>query len=90
MRDLKLFSLEEAIRKMTSLPAHQAGLMDRGLIAKGYAADVVAFDADTIADHATLKNPNEESVGIEYVLLNGRVVVDKGKYDSGQVVCGIR
>lgn len=85
VRELKLMPLEEAIRKMTSLPAHQTGLKDRGLIAKGYAADLVVFNPDTIADGATLKNPCEESVGIEHVLLNGRVVVDSGVYSPGQL-----
>ena len=84
-RDLKLMSLEEAVRKMTSLPASRAGIKDRGLLKKGLAADVVVFNADTVADRATLKNPTEESIGIEYVLLNGRVVVDKGTYAAGQL-----
>jgi N-acyl-D-amino-acid deacylase len=70
---------------MTSLPASRTGLKDRGLLKKGYAADVVVFNPDTVLDRATLKRPTEESVGIEHVLLNGHVVVDKGKYDSGQL-----
>jgi len=85
VRDLKLMPLEEAVRKMTSLPASRAGIRDRGLLRKGLAADVVAFNPDTVADSATLKNPSKESVGIEYVLLNGQIVVDKGKYTSGQL-----
>ncbi|RJP73236.1 MAG: D-aminoacylase [Candidatus Abyssobacteria bacterium SURF_17] len=85
VRELKLMSLEEAVRKMTSLPASRTGLKDRGLLKKGYAADVVVFNPDTVLDRATLKRPTEESVGIEHVLLNGHVVVDKGKYDSGQL-----
>jgi N-acyl-D-amino-acid deacylase len=85
VRDLKLMSLEEAVRKMTSLPASRAGLKDRGLLKRGYAADIVIFNPGTVADRATLKRPTEESVGIEYVLLNGHVVVDKGKYESGQL-----
>jgi N-acyl-D-amino-acid deacylase len=85
VRELKLMSLEEAIRKMTSLPAARTGLKDRGLLKKNYAADVVVFNPDTIIDHATLKNPIAESEGIEYVLLNGQVIVDKGKYKSGQL-----
>jgi N-acyl-D-aspartate/D-glutamate deacylase len=85
VRDLKLLPLEEAVRKMTSLPASRAGIKDRGLLKKGLAADVVAFNADTVIDHATLKNPTAESVGIEYVVLNGSVVVDRGQYASGQL-----
>jgi N-acyl-D-aspartate/D-glutamate deacylase len=84
VRDLKLMSLEEAVRKMTSLPASRTGLKDRGLLKRNYAADVVVFNPSTVIDHATLKNPTAESAGIEYVLLNGNVVVDKGKYKSGQ------
>ena len=85
VRELKLMSLEEAVRKMTSLPASRVGLKDRGMIKKDYAADIVVFNPDTIIDRATLKNPTEESVGIEYVVLNGHVIVDKGKYASGQL-----
>jgi N-acyl-D-aspartate/D-glutamate deacylase len=84
-RDLKLMPLEEAVRKMTSLPASRAGIKDRGLLKKGLAADIVVFNADTIIDRATIKNPTEESIGIEYVLLNGQIVVDKGTYAAGQL-----
>jgi N-acyl-D-amino-acid deacylase len=85
VRELKLMPLEEAVCKMTSLPAARAGLKDRGLLMKNYAADVVVFNSDTVIDHATLKNPTAESEGIEFVLLNGKVVVDKGRYKSGQL-----
>ncbi|RJP17418.1 MAG: D-aminoacylase [Candidatus Abyssobacteria bacterium SURF_5] len=85
VRELKLMSLEEAVRKMTSLPAARTGLKDRGLLKKAYAADVVAFDPKTVIDHATLKNPTAESEGIKYVLLNGHVVVDNGTYKSRQL-----
>jgi len=85
VRDLKLMPLEEAIRKMTSLPASRTGLKDRGLIKKTFAADIVVFNPDTVADHATLKRPTEDSIGIEYVLLNGHIIVDKGTYNSGQL-----
>ncbi len=85
VRDLKLIPLEEAVRKMTSLPASRAGIKDRGLLKKGLAADIVAFNADTVADRATLKKPMEESIGIEYVVLNGNVVVDRTQYASGQL-----
>ena len=85
VRDLKLMPLEEAIRKMTSLPAIRAGIQDRGLLKRGLAADVVVFNPETVADRATLKHPSEDSIGIEYVLLNGRLVVDKGKYSPGQL-----
>jgi N-acyl-D-amino-acid deacylase len=85
VRELKLMTLEEAVRKMTSLPASRTGLKDRGLLRKGYAADVVVFNLDTVIDRATLKDPMQDSVGIDYVLLNGKVVVDNGHYSSGQL-----
>ncbi|MBI5118454.1 D-aminoacylase [Candidatus Poribacteria bacterium] len=85
VRELKLMPLEEAVRKMTSLPANRTGLNDRGLLKKGYAADIVVFNPDTVADRATLKRPTEDSVGIEYVMLNGHMVVDKGDYKAGQL-----
>lgn len=85
VRELKLMPLEEAVRKMTSLPAARTGLNDRGLLKKNYAADIVVFHPDTVIDRATLKNPTADSVGIEYVLLNGNIVVDKGKYQAGQL-----
>lgn len=85
VRELKLMSLEEAVRKMTSLPASRAGLTDRGLLKKGYAADVVIFNPETVIDRATLKNPTAESEGIEHVLLNGKIVVNTSRYSSGQL-----
>ena len=78
-RDLKLFSIEEAVRKMTSLPAHRVGLFDRGLLRAGLAADVVVFDPARIRDLATFESPNIYSEGVEYVLVNGRVVLDDGR-----------
>lgn len=76
VRDLKLLTLENAIRKMTSLPAQTFGFRDRGLIREGFAADMVIFDEKTIADRATYDNPHQFPVGISYVLVNGRTVLD--------------
>jgi N-acyl-D-amino-acid deacylase len=78
-RDLKLFSMEEAVRRMTSLPARRMGLSDRGLIRPGMAADLTVFDPDTVRDVATFEVPNAYSEGIEYVVVNGRVVLDGGR-----------
>jgi len=75
-RDLKLFPLEEGVRKMTSLPARRVGLFDRGLLRPGLAADVVVFDPERIRDVATFEEPNVYSEGVEYVVVNGRVVLD--------------
>ncbi|MBA2634385.1 MAG: D-aminoacylase [Chloroflexi bacterium] len=83
-RDTGLFSLEEAIRKMTSLPAERFGLRARGRIAEGYAADVVVFDAQTVADQTSYQDPTAAPTGIEYVFVNGVVVVDHGAIDTNR------
>src|SRR6201988_2057232 len=75
VRELKLISLEDEIRKMTSLPAQTFGFRDRGLIREGFAADFVIFDEKTIADRATYDKPLQFPVGIRYVLVNGEVVL---------------
>jgi N-acyl-D-aspartate/D-glutamate deacylase len=89
VRERGLLRLEEAIRKLTSLPAERLGLADRGRLAPGCAADVVVFDPATILDTATYENPRQFPVGIEYVLVNGEIAVEKGKLTgirAGQVV----
>ena len=75
VRNLKLISLEDAIRKMTSLPAQTFGFRDRGLIREGFAADIVIFDENTIIDQATFDKPHQYPLGISYVLVNGTVVL---------------
>jgi dihydroorotase/N-acyl-D-amino-acid deacylase len=79
VRDEKLLPLEEAIRKMTSLPASRMGLHDRGLLRPGAAADIVAFDPQTIAERSTYADPTHYSAGIPYVAVNGQLVVDGGR-----------
>jgi N-acyl-D-amino-acid deacylase len=79
-RDLKLLSLEEMIRRLTGAPAQCMGLSDRGLIKSGLAADVIVFDPNTIQDTAAFENPKQHPQGIEYVLVNGQIVVDKGEH----------
>jgi N-acyl-D-amino-acid deacylase len=78
VREKKLLSLEEAVRKMTSLPAHSLGLRDRGAIRTGYFADLVLFDPETVADRATFESPQAQSVGIRSVWVNGQVVFQDG------------
>jgi N-acyl-D-amino-acid deacylase len=78
-RDLKLFSVEEAVRKMTSLPARRMRLHDRGQLHPGMAADITVFDPERIRDVATFEDPNRYSEGVAYVVVNGRVVLDDGK-----------
>jgi N-acyl-D-amino-acid deacylase len=80
VREEKVLTLEEAVRKMTSLPAQRFGLWDRGLIREGLRADMVIFNPDSIADRGTWENPRQYPVGIEYVLVNGKVVLDRGEH----------
>ena len=77
-RERQIFSLETAVRKMTSMPADQAGLPDRGRIARGKKADLVAFDAATVRDGATFEEPQKYPEGIAHVLVNGAFVVENG------------
>jgi N-acyl-D-aspartate/D-glutamate deacylase len=79
VRQEHVLRLEDAARKMTSLSAAKAGLRDRGLVREGYYADLAIFDPARVADKATYAEPFHYSEGIEYVLVNGQVVLDKGK-----------
>jgi len=79
VREVKLLRLEEAIRKMTSLPASRMRLRDRGLLRPGMAADIVAFDPDTVRERSTYADPNHYSQGFAYVAVNGELVIDGGK-----------
>ncbi|MEM1549861.1 MAG: D-aminoacylase [Candidatus Methanomethylicia archaeon] len=74
----KIMSLETAIMKMTSIPASRLSIFDRGLIREGFWADIVIFNYDLISDTATYFNPQSFPKGIEYVIVNGVIVVDKG------------
>lgn len=78
VREQKVLTLEEAIRKMTSLPAARMRLSDRGIVRAGMAADLVAFDPETVAPRATYADPLHYSAGIPYVAVNGQLVVDGG------------
>ena len=90
VRNLKLISLEDAIRKMTSLPAQTFGFRDRGLIREGFAADIVIFDEKTIADQATFVNPHQYPLGISYVLVNGAVVLANNQMTDARPGVGLR
>jgi N-acyl-D-amino-acid deacylase len=81
-RDLGLFSVEEAVRKMTSLPAERLGLASRGRISEGYAADLVVFDPQTVADNTTFREPAASPTGIEHVFVNGDPAVRGGAVDT--------
>ncbi len=89
-RDLKLFPLEFAVRKMTSLAAQRVGLTDRGLVRPGMFADITVFNPATVFDRATFEQPHQTSVGIEYVLVNGEQVLKKGQLTSARPGRGLR
>jgi N-acyl-D-amino-acid deacylase len=82
VRELKVIPVEEAVRKMTSLPASQFRFTDRGLIKEGYAADLVIFDPETVSDKATFEQPHQFPIGIPYVIVNGKIVIEQGR-DTG-------
>src|SRR5579863_1252694 len=79
VREEKALTLEDAIRKFSALPAQRLRLTDRGVLKGGMWADVVVFDPATVRDLATFDNPNQLSEGMEYVLVNGVLVIDQGK-----------
>lgn len=80
VREDQALTLEEAIQKMTSKPAKVFKLSERGALKEGYFADIVIFDPQTISDHGTYVDPCQYPTGIEYVLVNGQVVLDKGTH----------
>lgn len=80
VREEKVLTLEEAIRRMTSLPAQKFQLNDRGLIRKGMAADIVIFDEKTVTDKATFQQPHQYSKGFHYVLVNGVITLENEKH----------
>lgn len=80
VREEKVLRLEEAIRRMTSLPAQKFQLKDRGILKEGMAADIVIFDEKMVQDMATFQQPHAYSQGFRYVLVNGAVTVDNGKH----------
>lgn len=91
VRDEKLIPLEEAIRKLTSLPASNLKIKERGLLREGYFADVVVFDPAKIQDHATFEKPHQYSSGMVHVIVNGTQVLKNGEHTGalpGRVVYG--
>jgi N-acyl-D-amino-acid deacylase len=84
VREKGWLTLEDAVRRMTSFPAARFGLTDRGLIKKGLAADLVIFDAKTVRDRATWKEPRLSPEGIDRVIVNGNQIVDKGHLFEGK------
>jgi N-acyl-D-amino-acid deacylase len=91
VREEKVLTLEDAVRKMTSLPAQTLRLKDRGLLKEGYWADVVIFDPAVVSDPATYETPQQYAKGVPYVLVNGAVVIDRGNHTgarAGRVLYG--
>lgn len=86
VREQGVTSLEEMIRRMTSQPARIIGMQDRGIIREGLKADLVVFDQETIKDNATFENPRQYNDGIECVIVNGEIVINKEK--SNPVAAG--
>jgi N-acyl-D-amino-acid deacylase len=84
VREEKLLPLEEAVRKLTNLPATNLGLEKRGLLAEGYYADVVVFDPKTIADKATFDKPHQYAVGVRHVFVNGTQVLKDGEHTGAK------
>jgi N-acyl-D-amino-acid deacylase len=79
-RDQRLLSLEQAVHKMTGLPAKKLGLKDRGIIRVGAKADLVVFNHKTVTDLATYEEPHRYPMGIEHVFVNGRFVIKAGEH----------
>ena len=90
VRDQKLMPLEFAVRKMTSLAAQRVGLADRGLVKPGFYADITVFNPATVIDRATFEQPHQLSVGIEYVFVNGQMVLKQGQITSARPGRGLR
>jgi N-acyl-D-amino-acid deacylase len=80
VRNKKIISLEEAIRRMTSLPAQKFSLNDRGLLKVGYAADILIFNENEVQDLSTYDKPHAYSTGFKYVIVNGQIVVEDEKH----------
>ena len=82
MREEKVLTLENAIKKMTSLTAQFLQIKDRGLLMRGYKADIVIFNPETIRDNATYVDARQYSTGTEYVIVNGKISVANGEYNG--------
>jgi dihydroorotase/N-acyl-D-amino-acid deacylase len=84
VREKGILTLEEAVRKMTSLPAQRIGLMDRGLLRPGMKADIAVFDPARVRDVATFENPHRYAEGVSLVIVNGQVVLDGGQVTAAR------
>jgi len=92
VNEQKVLRLEEAIRRMTSLPAQKFKLSDRGLLRVGMAADILVFNPEKVIDNATFSKPHQFASGFNFVIVNGQLVIDYGKHTRsrlGQVLKGV-
>ncbi len=83
-RERKIFSLPDAVKKMTSMPAAQMNMADRGILAPGKKADLAVFDSETVKDNATFENPHRFATGVKHVLVGGTPVVEEGKHTGAR------
>ncbi|MEO8795084.1 MAG: D-aminoacylase, partial [Daejeonella sp.] len=91
VREKNILTLEDAIRKMTSLPAQKFGFKNRGILREGMVADIVIFDPVTVEDLSTYEKPHQFSKGFEYVIVNGKITVEKSKHNgtrNGKILYG--
>ena len=91
VRERGVLTLEEAVRKMSAATAQRLGLQDRGLLREGFLADLAVFDPDRVVDRVTFERPHQYAHGVEYVLVNGVLVVDGGSHTGarpGRVLYG--
>jgi N-acyl-D-aspartate/D-glutamate deacylase len=84
VRDRRLLDLPTAIRKMTGDPCRRFGLVDRGLVAPGFVADLVLFDPDAVGDRATYEAPFQYPAGIRFVIVNGVITVEEGDHTGAR------
>lgn len=85
VREQGVLTVQEAVHKMTGLPAQRMGLSDRGILAEGNLADIVVFDPATVIDRSTFEDPHQYPAGIDWVLVNGRVAVENGAFTGTRV-----
>jgi N-acyl-D-aspartate/D-glutamate deacylase len=78
VRELKVITLEDAVRKMSSFPAQRLGIADRGVLREGLKADIAVFDPSLVGDRATFEQPHQYAVGVSLVVVNGEVVFEDG------------
>jgi N-acyl-D-amino-acid deacylase len=90
VREEKVMSLEEAIRRMTSLPADKFNIKQRGLIKEGFMADIVVFDENEVTDMATFENPHQFSKGFKFIFVNGALTIDNGLHNGTRKGLAIR